>query len=170
MGRILLISPGCMLLHNSAIRSTKISWDQLSGTPVGNTNFHRGASFEPQTQAHASAKSDSSHWSFRGANHLDVTNGRNGRSLLQWRPRSLQQRPRCRQLRVHLQRKSCRGKNLLNLKWLRNIHWYMRARNRPPASKQDSSANITILAMDGKRMKKVLLFFKKVPSLGVSGC
>ena len=36
----------------------------------------------------------------------------------------------------------------------------MRARNRPPASKQDSFANITILAMDER----------KVRFLGVSGC
>ena len=67
VGRILLISPGCMLLHNSPIRSTKVSWDQMNGKPVGNTDFHRGASFEPRTQSHASAKSASSHWSFQGA-------------------------------------------------------------------------------------------------------
>ena len=67
VGRILLISPGCMLLHNSPRRSTKISWDHMNGKPVGNTDFHRGASFEPRTQSHASAKSASSHWSFQGA-------------------------------------------------------------------------------------------------------
>ena len=53
-----------------------------------------------------------------------IPNGRNGRSLLQQRPRSLQQRPRCSQLRAHLQCISCRGKNLLNPKWLRN--WQIR--------------------------------------------
>ena len=65
--RILLIYPGYMLLRNSAIRSAKISWDQMGDNPVGNTNFHRGASFEPRTQAHASAKSASSHWPFQRA-------------------------------------------------------------------------------------------------------
>ena len=38
VGRILLISPGCMLLHISPIGSTKISWDQMNGKPVRNTN------------------------------------------------------------------------------------------------------------------------------------